>query len=398
MTVGSVITVADVADLHELTALFRAFGQTCLPRSPLYARLGDAIADDPELVALMLAAPPEQHNPTLLLAALHDLVLRGASPELAAFYPNVTTSPSEGDPVPALRELAATHAEELREMLRTRRTQTNEVGRCATLLPVLGRLAERRGPLAMIDVGTSAGLNQRLTSYSYRYEPNDDDGTVSTVAPRSLGSHAPVKLVCGTRGPVPVPATMPDLVATVGLDSSPIDVSDDDAVRWLEACVWPDQADRFARLKAAVAIARADPPAIRVGDAVGGVVAAIESVDAAGHPVVTTTWVMNYLTADDQRAFVDALDGYGRTRDLSWITAESPALTPGLPASSGSASSGATSSDAASSDAADAQDTVVSLTAWRDGTRRVSRLAVAHPHGYWLQWQEPTAGATRPPW
>ena len=369
-----------VADLHQLTAMFRAFAQSCMPRAPLYARLADGVADDPGLVALMLAAPPEQHNPTLLLCAVHDLVLRGMSPELAAFYPNIAPEPATGDPVPAFRTMAHAHADELRGMLATRRTQTNEIGRCATLLPVLGRLAAARGPLSMVDVGTSAGLNQRLAKYAYRYEPGGDDGHA---VPAILGAPSSVTLACGIRGAVPVPRGIPLLAATVGLDSAPIDVHDEGAVRWLEACVWPDQADRFARLKAAVAIARDDPPTIRVGDAVDGVVAAIESVDVVGHPVVTTTWVMNYLAEADRIAFVEAMDGYGRSRDLSWITAESPALTSGLPASAA---------------APDEDDTVVSLTAWRRGERHVSRLGVAHPHGYWLHWQAPTGEANRPLW
>lgn len=374
-----------MADLDQLTAMFRAFAQSCMPRAPLYARLAAGVADDPELVALMLAAPREQHNPTLLLCAVHDLVLRGVSTELAAFYPNITAEPATGDPVPALRNVLHEHADELREMLATRRTQTNEIGRCATLLPVLGRLARARGPLSMVDVGTSAGLNQRLASYSYRYEPDGGrDGEARDVpVPVAVGSPSPVTLVCGTRGPVPVPSEIPSLAATVGLDSAPIDVRDQAAVRWLEACVWPDQADRFARLQAAVAIARDDPPTIRVGDAVAGVVAAIESVDGLGHPVVTTTWVMNYLAEAERSAFVAALDGYGQTRELSWITAESPALTSGLPASAATP---------------DEHDTVVSLTGWRLGERYVSRLGVAHPHGYWLHWQAPTDGANRPPW
>ena len=34
------------------------------------------------------------------------------------------------------------------------------------------------------------------------------------------------------------------------------DITDDDEARWLEACVWPDQTDRFERLKATIEMAR----------------------------------------------------------------------------------------------------------------------------------------------
>ncbi len=377
-----------VTDVDEMIRQFRAFAASCRPRAPLYARLADGVAEHPEVAELMLAAPPEQHNPTLLMAAMHDLVLRGVSSDLALFYPNIVGHPedasgahgaadSDADPVPVFCRVASEYADELREMIAHRRTQTNEIGRCATLLPVFGELAAARGSLAMVDVGTSAGLNQLLTRFAYRYDPGGE-----------VGPESPVTLVCNTRGPVPVPEKIPPVAATVGLDSSPIDVDDDDAVRWLEACVWPDQADRFARLKAAVAMARAHPPTIRVGDAVEGVIGAIESVAAAGHPVITTTWVLNYLGESAQRAFVTALDGYGSDHDLSWVVAESPLLTPGLPTTTAAVGAVDPPVDA----------TVVSLVSWRAGVRRVTRLGVTHPHGYWLHWQAPTDEASRPPW
>lgn len=50
--------------------------------------------------------------------------------------------------------------------MRTRRTQTNEVARCALLLPVLTRLP---APLALIEVGAAAGLGLRLDRWAYRY-------------------------------------------------------------------------------------------------------------------------------------------------------------------------------------------------------------------------------------
>lgn len=117
--------------------------------------------------------------------------------------------------------------------------------------------------LARLDVGTSAGLTLLLDRYAYRYEPGG-----------AIGQPSSVELTCGTRGPVPLPSAVPVFADAVGLDSDPIDVTDDDAVRWLEACVWPDQADRFARLRAAIAIGRRQPPHLVRGDAVADLRAA----------------------------------------------------------------------------------------------------------------------------
>ena len=54
--------------------------------------------------------------------------------------------------------------------MRERRTQTNEPRRCATLLPALAQLD---GPLALLEVGASAGLCLYPDRYSYRYDGGD---------------------------------------------------------------------------------------------------------------------------------------------------------------------------------------------------------------------------------
>jgi hypothetical protein len=349
-----------VADLAELTRRFRAFADTAGSRSPLYATLSRVVADDPRLVAVMQVAPEEQHNPVLLFVAVHDLLLRGLGPDLAAFYPNLATEPEVGDVAPAFRSFVLDHLDPIRELVATRNTQTNEVGRCSLFLPVLARLGQEYGQLALAEVGASAGLNLLLARYSYEYLPGG-----------SVGPQSTVHLTCGTRGNPPIPATMPTIAATIGLDVSPIDVHDADQTRWLEACVWPDQSDRFARLRASLEIARKHPPAMVKGDAVSDVVETIEGVAGLGHPVVMNSWVLNYLSEARQREYVDELDRFGAQHDLSWVLAESPAQTPGLPIPS----------------ELEEHATVLSLVRWRGGVRHVERLAVCHPHGYWMHWQ-----------
>jgi hypothetical protein len=327
----------------------------------LYSRISTAVADDPDVLRLLETAPDQQQLPVLLFAAVHHLLLGGAGPRLAAHYPNLSAMPPDDDPADAFREFALSHVDELTALIATRHTQTNEVGRCAQFLPPFGLLAAECGPLTHIDVGTSAGLNLLLPRFSYEYAPGGTVGEPSTVHVR-----------CSTTGPVPVPAAMPEIAASVGLDLMPIDVLDDDAVRWLEACVWPDQADRFARLVAAVALARTAPPDVRRGHAVHDLATLVHEVAPRGHPVVTNSWVLNYLPDDTRVAYVDELQRIGAEMDLSWVIAESPSQTPGLPV--------------ATTDPPE-ELTVVSLVRWRDGARTVQRLATTHPHGYWLHWE-----------
>ena len=346
-----------MAELAKLERDFRLFGQFNGKASPLYGRLSLSIADDPKVMALLHAAPEQQQIPVLLFAAMHDLLLRGQGEELAAFYPNLSSTIPNGDPYPAFRRVALANQDLLQTTIASRNTQTNEVGRCAYFLPVFGLVADEVGPLAHLDVGASAGLNLYWPSYTYRYK----DGP-------TVGEGLTVVLSCSTRGEPPIPKSMPTLAHAIGLDMSPIDVRNDEAVRWLEACVWPDQAGRFERLVAAIAIARKSPPDIRRGDAVANVGALVDEISAFAHPVVTTSWILNYLTEQGQRAFVAELDKIGSRQDLSWVVAESPAQTLGLPIPG------------------DEEITVISLVTWRSGERVVKRLAIAHPHGSWLNW------------
>ena len=351
-----------MVSLDALSERFARFAETSATRSPLYARLAGAAAADHDIVALLHHAPEPQQLPVLLLAAVHDLLLRGAAPQLAAHYPNLTSSPVRGDPFPAFRAFCRTHGPDIVATIGTRHTQTNEVGRCALFLPALAGVGEAEGPLAHVDVGASAGLNLLLPRFHYRYEPGG-----------SVGGPSPVTLHCATRRGPPIPPAMPTISASIGLDLAPVDVHDDDAVRWLEACVWPDQPDRFERLVAAITLAREVGVDVRPGDAVDGLAGVVTEAAGAGHPVITTSWVLNYLTGAQRLDFVAELDRLGSTMDLTWVAAESPAETAGLPFPAWSGE----------------ERTVLAEARWRAGERTVRRLATAHPHGYWLHWTHP---------
>ncbi|HEY7356232.1 MAG TPA: DUF2332 domain-containing protein, partial [Ktedonobacterales bacterium] len=129
--------------------------------SPLYARLCRGIASDPQVLTLAAAVPPGQPTPNLLLAAVHYLLLQGIGHPLAAFYPSLTSSPDPSDAYPAFQSFCLEYASDIRALLLSRRVQTNEVARCACLLPAFELVSRQtaRAPLALIEIGASAGLN-----------------------------------------------------------------------------------------------------------------------------------------------------------------------------------------------------------------------------------------------
>ena len=329
-------------------------------RSPFTAHLSRRIAATPHVVELLMAAPDEQRLPVLLLAAVHSIVLAEPDLELAQWYPTITSEPVDSDPYPAFERLCNERQDQIRMIVSSRFTQTNEVGRCSIFLPALGLLDEEVGRLSLVDVGTSAGLNLHLDRYLYRYSPGG-----------AVGGPSPVALDCGVRGAVPVPTRLPEIAHRIGIDQYPIDLDDPDEARWLMACVWPDQADRFHRIEQAIEIARRHPVEIRTADAIAAVGPAVVSAAQHAHPVIMNSWVLNYLSEARRTAYLDELESIGTGRDLSWVYAESPAQCAGIPFPA---------------HLVDQHLTVLMMVRWRGGVRTVQHLGVAHPHGYWLHW------------
>ncbi len=261
--------------------------------SPFYAALSLAVADDPAILALVAEADRATQVPNLLFAAVHYLLLGDTTAPLAAYYPDFMPSPLPRDEAyPAFRAYCLAHAEAIRELVTTRRVQTNEVGRCAALLPAFAQVAARgdERPLALVEIGASAGLLMAWDHYGYAYRMAPPSAPVSDVAMddtlviaiptgdipatgaselRTGKASSPVQIATALRGECAptLPARMPDVAYRVGLDLYPIDARDEDATRWLRALIWPEHADRRQLLEAALELARADPPHLVQGDA-----------------------------------------------------------------------------------------------------------------------------------
>lgn len=346
--------------MNELERRFDEFARAFEGGAPLYGRLAARVAREPRVLDLMSVAPETQRIPVLLFAAAHHLLLADPKHRLADHYPNLARGTAVGDAGDHFVDFVLSHATSMEGVLATRSTQTNEIGRCNWFLFPLAILSEEVGTLARVDIGSSAGLTLLSPLIGYDIRPGG-----------SVGADSPLTITCEVRGEPPVPSRVPDVRWSLGIDASPIDVNDDEAVRWLEACVWPEQVERFERLRAAVRLARQHGVVVETGDAVDSLANAVERAREHGHPVVTTSWVLNYLSAERRSEFVDVLDRIGATSDLSWVIAESPKETPELPGHADS----------------DELITVISLVTWRTGRRLVRRLATAHPHGNWVNWE-----------
>ncbi len=309
-------TISDLEDGIEASrAILAHLGKHDFPsRSPLYAAIAQGMVGDDEVLAVAAGAglPPQELPPLRMLAAVRFLLIADPAEPLAAHHADLSEAPLPPDGAyPVFRDFVLRHREEIAGLVAGRAIQTNEVQRCACYMPAVALAqAALGGELGLVDVGASAGLGLLLDRYAYDY------GTAGTVGPAG----APVRLRCEAGGgqPPPLRDAPPRVRHRVGLDRSPVDLRDPDAVRWLRAAVWPGQGNRVEVLLNAAAAAAADPPEILTGDAVRDLPRVLDSIPEELGLCVTTSVTLGYL--GDRRAdFSDALEEYGRRRPLAWV-------------------------------------------------------------------------------
>jgi len=311
----------------DVATAFRAFARLeARGRSPVYEALAEAAAADAGVVGFVASLPDSKRQPNLLFAAARYLLGAPAS-------------------IGSLRDLVRESPTELAALLRDRRTQTNEPARCAVLLPALAQLPE---PLALVDVGASAGLTMLFDRYSYDYAGHRLAGA---------DPDAPV-LRCAPLGAVPLPDRIPAIVWRAGLDLNPLDVTRDDDVRWLRCLVWPDEGDRAERLAAAIAAARRCPPTVVKGDLLTDLPAVVAMAPADATVVVYHSSVLCYVTPAQREQFARTVRDLG----VTWLTSEAPGVVPGTDRPAGD----------------DEQLTVVA--------RNGRPVALADSHGTRLRW------------
>jgi hypothetical protein len=369
---------ASGTDLETLQARFAEFA-TSYAELTIYSAVCRCVATDPDCAALLQEAAPGQDRPVLWLAAVHDLVLRKPDVPAARWYASVVGRdhlPS-GDPWPDVRRTVLDHQDELRTVIASRTTQTNEVNRSAYLAPALA-LACGDGPdqpVVLVEMGASAGLLLNLDRY--RVELVRPDGALVLGDPDS-----PVRCSGEDRSNPPLarrPAALalPPLVGRVGVDRHPVDLSDVDAVRWLEACLWPDVPGRVERFRSAVCLLAGIPSPVVEGDMVDDLpdvlAGALDAAPLDAHLVVFSSWALTYVDRARRPDVAQTLAAISRDDlPVTWLTAEPPHCVPGIEAPP-------------ELEADRGQTTVLGLRRWRHGAEQdSSALGVSHPHGQWV--------------
>jgi hypothetical protein len=342
--------------------IFEHFGVEEAPQiaAHLYSALCDGIHRDPELLALAAIAPTTQPPPNLLFGAVHYLLLRGAEHPLREFYPGLTGGscrpPSEA--FESFRTFCLEHRAEIASLVATKLTQTNVIQRCMFLLPAFATVFRRGGgrPLALIEIGPSAGLNMQWHRFRYAYAHE------SGVGDRVVWGDpdAKVSLETVVRGEIPLPSLPAEMTVAWrrGIDLNPVDVADPDAVDWLRALIWPEHVERQERLSRAIDVAQEDPPEIVRGDAADGLVGLIEAAPRDATLCVYGTHTLYQFPKEALRSVFHGMQRAAANRPIYFVGCEG-------------------TGDRCSE---------LRLTSYAEEGREQELLANCNPHGRWVEW------------
>lgn len=283
----------------DVVESYRDFAAYAAPDSGTFHDWALAVADDPEVIAWIAGLPGIKQQPNLVFAA--------------ARWHGV---PAPG-PYSGLRDALLGDDGAIRSTILERATQTNEVGRLATLLPAFGQLP---GPLALIEVGASAGLCLYPDRWGYSWTTETGEVVLGD-SPR---------LSCRVSGPAPLPTEPPDVAWRAGIDLHPLDVEDADQMAWLQQLIWPEQTDRRDLLRHAVAVARREPPTLLTGDLLAELPRLVERASEHGTAVVFHSAVIAYLEPEARLTFDATMRGLVHDRRCHWISNEGKNVLPSI--------------------------------------------------------------------
>ncbi|MGR3503596.1 DUF2332 domain-containing protein [Pseudaestuariivita sp.] len=291
--------------------------------------------------------PSAQSVPLRTAGALHSLILRGKAPGLAAVYPPHETS--DDALWDAVMAALGTHSEAIHTSLDSP-PQTNEVRRAACLIATGHALTARFGlPLQLSELGASAGVNLLWDHFA-----------LEALGTRLGPAEAPIMLTPDWTGPPPISAS-PNVIERRGVDLRPVDLTSEDAGLRLLSYLWPDQPDRLARTRAAMAL---PAPQVDKGDAIDWLATRLEHPHEGTLHLVFHTIAWQYFPAEVQargeRLLSEAGTRATQDRPLARLSMEPDGQSPGA---------------------------ALHLTTWPGGRRQ--SLGRIDFHGRWLNWTSP---------
>ena len=179
-----------------------------------------------------------------------------------------------------------------------RTVQTNEVGRSAVLFGALGMIP---GPIRLLEIGASAGLNLRCDHFAYA--TGDlvlGDPSSRVVLDRPWENAPPVRHRI-------------QVIERRGCDPNPLDPTTAEGRLTLTSYVWADQVVRLERLRGALDIAAGVSAAVEQAGALEFLTRELAAEDDGLTTVVWHSMVWQYIHPKERRAVDELLATSGRS-------------------------------------------------------------------------------------
>ncbi|MBY7142630.1 DUF2332 domain-containing protein [Virgibacillus sp. NKC19-3] len=294
-----------------LSQCFRRFAdEECKGSSELYEFLSLQIASDEQLLELSTHVREGQPKPNMLFGAVHHLLLQGFDHELKYYYPSVTNTPrNKKNAFPLFKDFCLAYKKEIIGILRNKLVQTNEVRRCAYLYPTFCYAYNQvNKPLAMIEIGTSAGLQLMWDHYSYSY------GTDQLYGDTSSNVH----ITSEVKGELPIEITnsTPPVSYKMGIDLNITDLTNDEEYRWLKSLIWPEHKERLKLFDDAVELFKTQPSNLIEGDGVLLLEEIAKEIPTDHAICIFHTHVANQIPKEVKLDLLNKIKSLGKEREV----------------------------------------------------------------------------------
>jgi hypothetical protein len=340
----------------------------------LTAELFTMIAGHEELLSVLSALPADRLPALLASAAIAYLVRRDEPMPLSCYFP------ASGRPQPpidagfgaAAADFVSARLPDIMAVCASHRYQMNEVARCVQMaLGVAAVHGPSCGPIALIDLGTGAGLGLQLDRYQYE------------VGGLTTGPPGPT-LTCEVRGDRDPPRPeLPPITRRAGIELNPVDLADPGARSWLKACT-PPEASALTRLDLAIEVSRRSPPPIIAGDAIAVLPGVLESLAPDLPVIVTDAYLAVFLPAAKRATLFTILSGASRARPVTWLSLDP--LVPLGPSGRDSVQGLAVPESLVADYQAHGVFAVLGARRFDKAAEDGTLLARAHPSGQWVEW------------
>jgi hypothetical protein len=287
---------------------------------------------------------------------LQSAALSGRDPKLAALYPPGNAAWTMEAVWPVARAFLDRERDWVAEFI-TSAPQTNETRRSIAILAAFQTFAQTYdGPIDMLELGASAGLNTNWNRFHYK------------TASWSWGDPESAVHIDTDWNGAPPPSRPLNIRSAAACDLNPLDITDPEQRLRLRSYVWPDQPERLVRFDGAVALA------LETGRKVGRADAALwlqrmlpeRARDSA--TVIYHSIFLQYPPRETRAAIADAIRAAGETAKadapVAWIRVEPEALTDNI---------------------RDSVRVVIDLTTWPGGERRIIGYTDGHVRGVYVE-------------